>query len=140
MSALKDRICEAIEKEKRVYDLYRLVSAATTDDKRRALTQRLADDAVRHLAIIEQACRAKSPSLSTFFQHYVAEVEFAAANEDDLLEALRSAVESKRQLVELYSALSSEIAESDWGEVFQSLIEAEQAHLEFVRSSLPPVS
>jgi rubrerythrin len=140
MSALKDHIRQAIQHEKRAYDLYRLVSAATTDGERRKLTQRLADDAVRHLAIIERACRAKSPSLSTFFQHYVPEVEFAAGDEDELVEALRSAVESKRRLIELYTTLSTQIAEPEWGEVFHNLVEAEQAHLEFVRTRLPSVA
>ena len=139
MSALKDQIRQAIQHEKRAYDLYRFVSAATTDGERRKLTQRLVDDAVGHLAIIERACRAKSPSLSTFFQHYVAEVEFTAGDEDAMVEALRSAVESKRLLVELYSTLSTQIAESDWGEMFQDLVEAEQAHLEFVRTRMPSV-
>lgn len=140
MSALKDQIRQAIQHEKRAYDLYRLVGAATADDEHRKLMQRLADDAVDHLAIIERACRDRSPSLSTFCQHYVPDVEVAAGGEQDLVEALRSAVESKRRLVELYGTLSAQITESGWGDVFQTLAEAEQAHLEFVRTRLPSVS
>jgi rubrerythrin len=140
MAALKDQICEAIRKEKRVYDLYRLVTAMTTNPERRAVTQRLADDAVRHLEIIERACRRHSPSLSTFFQHYVPDVKFAPAGEDQLAAALQAAFENKRELLELYASLSDTADAAGWSEVFRELIEASEAHLEFVRTHLPAMT
>jgi len=140
MSALKDQICEAIRKEKRVYDLYRLVNAATTNADRRTLTQRLADDAVRHLEIIERACRRHSPSLSTFFQHYVPDVKFAAAGETEVLGALQVAFDNKRELRDLYASLRGQTSDPAWSEIFRELVEESEAHLEFVRANLPAVS
>lgn len=136
MAGLKETIQEAIRKEKAAYDLYRLVNASTTDTARRKLTRRLADDAIRHLGIIARACKAHSPSLSTFFQHVVADVELATETEDELLKALEVAVEHKRELVDLYAALSSRQAEPHWSEMFRELVETEAAHLEFVRTRL----
>ncbi len=137
MSGLKETIREAIRKEKAAYDLYRLVNASTTDAGRRELTRRLADDAIDHLGIIERACKAHSPSLSTFFQHVVTDIELAAETEDELLEALEVAVEHKRELVALYSAMSARHDEPHWSEMFRALVEIEAAHLEFVRTRLP---
>lgn len=137
MSALKDQIREAIRKEKRVYDLYRLATVITTDSERRAVAQRLADDAIRHLEIIERACRRHSPSLSTFFQHYVPDVKFAHDGERDVVNAFQAAFDNKRELAQMYASLTSVTDEGDWSNVFRELTEASEAHLEFVRTHLP---
>jgi rubrerythrin len=140
MPSLSDQIREAIRKEKRVYDLYRLVTAMTADAERRAVTQRLADDAVRLLGIIERACRQHSPSLSTFFQHYVPDVKFAPTGEDQITSALQAAFDNKRELLDLYASLTATADETGWNEVFRELVEASEAHLEFVRTHLPAMA
>ncbi|MBN1919375.1 MAG: hypothetical protein JW889_15860 [Verrucomicrobia bacterium] len=137
MYALKEQIREAIRKEKRVYDLYRLVTATTTDTERRTVTQQLADDAVRHLEIIERACRRHSPSLSTFFQHYVPDVKFPQTGEDGVVSALQAAFDNKRELLEIYASLTSAADDAAWSAVFRELSEASEAQLEFVRTNLP---
>lgn len=139
MAGLKESIQEAIRKEKAAYDLYRLVNASTTDAGRREFTRRLADEAIGHLGIIGRACKAHSPSLSTFLQHVVPDIELAAGTEDELLEALEAAVEHKRELVELYAALSNRQDAPQWNQMFRELVETEEAHLEFVRAHLPSV-
>jgi rubrerythrin len=139
MSGLKEMIRAAIRKEKQAYDLYRLVNAATTDAARRKLTRQLADDAVRHLAIIARACRSRWPSLTTYLEHLVPEIDLTGDTEDELAEALESAVAHKRELVELYTALSNREDEPHWNKMFRELVETEAAHLEFIRTRLPSV-
>jgi rubrerythrin len=136
MPLLKEQIREAIRREKRVYDLYRLASASTRDESRRAFTQRLADEAVHHLALLERACRRHSASLSTFFQHYVPDVKFAPSAEEQIDSALQAAVESKQELLELYTSITDASADPGWGEMFRELVEASRDHLEFVRTHL----
>ena len=147
MNALKKSIQEAIRREKEAYDLYRLVSAATTDASQRELVERLAGEAASHLRIIERACRIHSPSLATFIHHFVPEIEYATDDgfagtpgEAALREALRSAIEHKRELHDLYNTLSDAPHEAHWGEMFRALAEAEKAHLKFVQENLPAMS
>jgi rubrerythrin len=140
MPSLSDQIREAIRKEKRVYDLYRLVTAMSASAERRAVTQRLADDAVRHLGIIERACRRHSPSLSTFFQHYVPDVKFAAAGESEVFSALQAAFDNKRELRDLYASLRDQTDDPSWSEMLRELVEESEAHLEFVRTHLPAMA
>ena len=145
MPDLKDRIREAIRREKEAYDLYRLVCAATTDADRREFTQRLADDAIRHVHIIERTCREHLPSLYTFSQHFVPEIGFGAddeadsLDEDALFEALKSAIEHKCHLLEFYSSLSEAQDEPHWSEMFRELLVAEEEHLKFIQAHLPSV-
>ncbi len=137
MRALKEQIREAIRREKEAYDLYRRVLASTTDAARRELTARLADDAARHLSIIERVCRKHAASLRTFIQHFVPETDVAPGDEAALLEALKSAVEHKRELLDLYSALAEAKEAPHWDEMFRELVAAEQEHLKFVQTHLP---
>ena len=145
MFDLKASIQEAIRKEKEAYDLYRLVCAATTDARRRAFAERLAEDAVRHVHIIERTCKEHLPSLCTFSQHFVPEIEFAtdaeteSPDEDALLDALESAIEHKCHLLEFYSALADAQEEAHWNEMFRELLAAEEAHLKFVQAHLRSV-
>jgi rubrerythrin len=139
VSGLTSAIREAIRKEKTAYDLYRLVNATTTNPTRRQFAQRLADDALRHLGIIERACKTHSPGLATFLQHIIPQTAFTDNTEDELVEALESAAEHKRELVELYTVLSNQESEPHWNEMFRALVETEEAHLEFVRTHLPSV-
>jgi len=146
MDALTKSIQEAIRREKEAYDLYRLVSAATSDESRRTFIERLAVDAAGHLRIIERTCRTHSPSLATFFQHYVPEIEYAddgfagKAGEEALHRALESAIEHKRELHALYNTLGDAQHEAHWGAMFRELAEAEESHLNFVQENLPAVS
>jgi rubrerythrin len=150
---LKESLREAIRKEKEAYDLYRLVCAATTDVRRREFADRLAQDAIRHIRIIERTCKEHLPSLCTFSQHFVPEIELAAGaeadspDEDALFEALESAIKHKCNLLEFYSALADASVPADadaqqephWNEMFRELLAAEEAHLRFVRAHLPSV-
>lgn len=139
MTELKKKVREAIRREKQAYDLYRRVLASTTDAARREITARLADDAARHLRIIERVCEQHAASLRTFIQHFVPDIEFAPGDENALIEALRSAVEHKRELLDLYSSLAKAKEAPHWDEMFRELVAAEQEHLKFVQTHLPSV-
>jgi len=144
MSGLKEQIQEAIRKEKEAYDLYRLVSASTTDARRREFSARLAQDAIHHVQIIERTCKEHLPSLCTFAQHFVPEIEFDdddtdSPDEDALFEALKTAIEHKCQLLEFYSALAGAQEQVHWSEMFQELLTAEEEHLKFIQANLPSV-
>lgn len=140
MSELKDQLQEAIRREKEAYDLYRLVGAETGDSRRREFCERLAQDAVRHVQIIERTCKEHLPSLFTFAQHFVSEVELVdGAGEDELFEVLKTAIEHKCHLIELYSALADAPQDAPWSEMFRELLAAEEEHLKFVQAHLPSV-
>jgi rubrerythrin len=143
MSELREQLEEAIRREKEAYDLYRLVSAGTGDPRRREFSEQLAQDAVRHVQIIERTCREHLPSLFTFAQHFVPEIEFADGvgppDEERLFEALETAIAHKCHLIELYGALAEGPQESPWSEMFRELLAAEEEHLKFVQTHLPSV-
>jgi rubrerythrin len=143
MFDLKASIQEAIRKEKEAYDLYRLVSAATTDARRRVFAERLAQDAVHHVHIIERTCKEHLPSLCTVSQHFVPEIEFEAEaeppDEDALFDALESAIGHKCRLLEFYSALADAQEEAHWNKMFRELLAAEEAHLRLVQAHLRSV-
>jgi rubrerythrin len=142
MFDLRASIQEAIRKEKEAYDLYRLVSATTTDVRRRAFAERLAQDAVRHVRIIERTCKEHLPSLCTFSQHFVPDVELAtdgeagSLDEESLFDALESAIEHKCHLLEFYSTMADAQQEAHWNAMFRELLVAEEAHLRFVQAHL----
>jgi rubrerythrin len=140
MSELREQLQEAIRREKEAYDLYRFVSAETGDPGRREFCERLAQDAIRHVQIIERTCKEHLPSLFTFSQHFVPEVDLVdGAGEDELFEALKTAIEHKCHLIELYSALADGPQEAPWNEMFRELLAAEEEHLKFVQDHLPSV-
>ena len=134
MGSLKEKVEEVIRIEKEAYDLYRLVGATTTNMGKKEILVRLAEDAIKHLNIIEKKCKKLSPSLCTYFQHFVPEVEFHIDEDDEaaLLQALKIALRNKKKLSKLYSNLSATEKDPEWRAMFEELAKAEQEHIKFV--------
>ena len=122
MAEMHETVKSVIRIEKETYDLYRLLDAAKLDNKARSVLKQCAADASRNLQMLEEKYWETEPSIATYLQHFVPDIEFAA-DEVDESRLLKSIMSNRKELGSLYSNLSLMDQDPELCEMFREMAE-----------------
>ena len=120
MKKLHETIKNIIRIEKETYDLYRLVDKSKLDRKSRNILRKCAMEAAKNLKFLEEKIWQKEPSLMTFLQHFVPQVEFEMDRCSECL-LLENCMENRKTLFSLYSDLSDMDEDPELCEMFKEM-------------------
>ena len=120
MTKMHDTFKSIVRIEKETYDLYRLLDKEKLNVDVLTLLRRHADHASRNLQTLEEKCLDLEPSLATYIQHFVPNIEFVVEDADES-SLLRSIIDNRRELQSLYSDLSSTHEHTEMREVFRTM-------------------
>ena len=122
MTGIHETVKSVIRIEKETYDLYRLLDVTKLDDKARNTLKRFAADASRHLKMLEEKYWDTEPSLATYVQHFIPEIEFATDKLDES-SLLKSIIDNRKALSSLYSNLSRMNIDPELCDMFRKMAE-----------------
>ena len=120
MTAIKETIKNIIRIEKETYDLYRLLDKSKLDDKDRSMLRRYAMEASKNLQALEEKYWNKEPSLATFLQHFVPNIEFEMEKCNECL-MLENLIKTRKSLSMLYLELSKMNDDPDLCDMFREM-------------------
>jgi hypothetical protein len=120
MTIIQETIKNIIRIEKETYDLCRLLDQSKLDDKGRSMLRRCAMEASKNLRMLEEKYWSKEPSLATFLQHFVPEIEFEIDRCNECL-MLENLIKSRKSLAMLYLEVAETNEDPDICDMFKEM-------------------